>query len=784
MAAEIESVFKAGSKSVLDFLRSGGQACYIPAYQRPYAWSKENIDRLIEDAVQGLNSLMRMDSITFLGTIIAIHDTSYKTIKPAFQGQVPDKVMTIIDGQQRITTLLIINCILHDELSRHIEKLNSVEGTEFEWLRARLASHVGDLFQTIALDKYTGDSELRYYPKIIRAIDDTWSTRKGEAAYTSPIGRFLHHYITHFQNAEGIFRYKATKPDNSILEGHKKFIDNYNILRKSLRAIAQGKDADFPDLNAVLQAKSLMEALVNQQAPDTVVSFVAGVETQKNFDTFTEALRLLVFSAFLNKRTALTIVTTTEEDYAFDMFEALNTTGEPLTAYETFKPKVIDAEGLSNYETSPSYEHMLSIDTYLNDYPKAEQRQRATSDLLIPFALAEEGVKLGKKLNEQRMFLRRSYDVIDKLDAKREFTMHLAQLSSFLRHAWPADRQKPSLYPLKEAETELAIVCLDVLKQMNHSIVIAPIFRFYAKAVAEDDEQRRKIAAAELSDAILAVTAFSIMWRATRIGTENIDAVYRDLMERGIDKALPQTGKHVPPMRRSKGGTVTLLGLRQALWHKLQHPKAGNIPDQAAWRSKLQTIPVYSQSNYLAKFLLFIASHDAVEDPESPGLIMTGKKNTLPMLTIDRWRDETNLSVEHVAPQSKTPAWEDKLYENDAYDTVGNLTLLPSEVNSLVGNRSWPDKKAIFSVFASTDAQAHVTALKAAKAKGLNFSSTTEEMMEAAGYLPMTRAVVGFDGNWDESFVRLRSARIADLAWVRLLEWLKPADGAEITLTP
>ena len=317
MAAEIESVFKAGSKSVLDFLRSGGQACYVPAYQRPYAWSNENIERLLDDATQGLNSLLGWaDSITFLGTIIAIHDTSYKTIKPAFHGQVPDKVMTIIDGQQRITTLIIINCIFHNELSRYAAKLKTAAGPEFDWMRARVAAQIGDLAQTIFLDRYTGDGELRYYPKMIRAMDDTWSTRKGEATYRSPIGRFLHSYIAfiHGEAGTGAFRYKPTNLDGSILDGHKKFVDNYNALRSSVRKIAQGKDEEFPSIDAILQAKPLMEALVNQQAPDTVLNFIAGGEAQANFAPFTEALRLLVLSSFINKRTALTIVTTTEED--------------------------------------------------------------------------------------------------------------------------------------------------------------------------------------------------------------------------------------------------------------------------------------------------------------------------------------------------------------------------------------------------------------------------------------------------------------------------------------
>jgi len=182
--------------------------------------------------------------------------------------------------------------------------------------------------------------------------------------------------------------------------------------------------------------------------------------------------------------------------------------------------------------------------------------------------------------------------------------------------------------------------------------------------------------------------------------------------------------------------------------------------------------------------MLFVASHDAVEDPATPGLVKGGKKNTLSLLNIDRWRDEANFSVEHVAPQTKTSAWADDLYENSAYETVGNLTLLPSELNSLAGNRSWPDKKALFSVFAAADPQAHAAALAAAKAQGLSFSATTEEMMEAAGHLPMARSIVAYPGDWNLNFVRQRSARIADLVWATLTDWLKPPAGSELPLPP
>ena len=43
---------------------------------------------------------------------------------------------------------------------------------------------------------------------------------------------------------------------------------------------------------------------------------------------------------------------------------------------------------------------VIDID-FLDKFNRADRRQKATTDLLIPFALAEKGKKLGKHLNEQ-----------------------------------------------------------------------------------------------------------------------------------------------------------------------------------------------------------------------------------------------------------------------------------------------------------------------------------------------------------------------------------------------
>ena len=114
--------------------------------------------------------------------------------------------------------------------------------------------------------------------------------------------------------------------------------------------------------------------------------------------SFCYLLRSIIFARYLNYHVAMTIVTAGNEDDAFDMFEALNTTGEPLTAFETFKPKVIEKETLSEYENSSSYESINQIEEYLDRNRKADVRQRATSELLVSFALAESGYRLQKKL--------------------------------------------------------------------------------------------------------------------------------------------------------------------------------------------------------------------------------------------------------------------------------------------------------------------------------------------------------------------------------------------------
>lgn len=70
-----------------------GQLC-IPEYQRPYVWEQKQINRLLNDLHEHNTSNVPDKPLFYLGTII-LHQTH--------------EALNIIDGQQRITTMLLLN---------------------------------------------------------------------------------------------------------------------------------------------------------------------------------------------------------------------------------------------------------------------------------------------------------------------------------------------------------------------------------------------------------------------------------------------------------------------------------------------------------------------------------------------------------------------------------------------------------------------------------------------------------------------------------------------------
>jgi hypothetical protein len=777
----VSDVFKAYPVSVFEFLARTGQGLYIPAYQRPYSWDKANIARLIEDVSHGFRMLVaQADTVTFLGTIIAIHDTQHKTISPLVQGQVPARVMTIIDGQQRITTLLLVNARIHEHLRLRVNKLDGKIDEE-AWLQQEVQRQLAELRRTLEEDMNFGDGPYQYYPRMIRSFSDQWSTKKATAKYFSPLAWYLHKYCEHARSTSGLQkRFLYTLPpdiDDELKNAHAAFQDRLKAVEKLLRVVGDGptpedEGIEVPRWVDVVDNLAFQQALCNQAVfPKTVKKRLEAEENE-----FHVVLRLLLFSRFVLTRVALTVVEATNEDSAFDLFEALNTTGEPLTAYETFKPKVIQQETLENFEISTSHKLLKTVDDYLSAFKKTDEKQDATRSLVTAFALSEDGFKLSRHLSDQRRYLRDRYEALNGLTEKMEFVRNLAQSASFFQDLWPSDALvKPRFGSFESVVSEPTRVCIDFLRQSNHTVTISPLIRFYSMARLADegsDPEARKNAIKEFESAIQSIAAFWTLWRASRAGTDSIDTYYRGLMikpSEGDDAA-----RYLSLARRlsgSPGCPPNSVSLKGALRHILS--SQGKIESKEAWVQRVNE-QAASKTKAVTRFLLLMALHESPADIAAPGLNERGVPGSVPLLTLDTWR--LLQTIEHIAPEKPYAAsdWDVDLYSvsnANLVDSLGNLTLLPHSINSSVSNRSWRSKHFLYQVL-STPSDSAMQALLA-KAPDFGVSSPTTDLVQhKSSYLAQLDALARIDGAWNTSLVKARGRRLAELAWDKLNRWL------------
>lgn len=93
----------------------GGYTLAIPPYQRPFVWTQKKAETLLNDWNEYIKSIQFKNGINYyMGTIIIHKDDETKK-------------MNIVDGQQRLTTLLIIDYILNGESSALIRYNNQIE---------------------------------------------------------------------------------------------------------------------------------------------------------------------------------------------------------------------------------------------------------------------------------------------------------------------------------------------------------------------------------------------------------------------------------------------------------------------------------------------------------------------------------------------------------------------------------------------------------------------------------------------------------------------------------
>jgi uncharacterized protein with ParB-like and HNH nuclease domain len=99
----MEDIFKPESQPILKLFTNSDSLYQIPDYQRPYSWTDEQVEKLWDDLISAFDNNLKdstADVNYFLGSIITV---------PGDKG-----FQDVIDGQQRITTLMILFCVIRD----------------------------------------------------------------------------------------------------------------------------------------------------------------------------------------------------------------------------------------------------------------------------------------------------------------------------------------------------------------------------------------------------------------------------------------------------------------------------------------------------------------------------------------------------------------------------------------------------------------------------------------------------------------------------------------------
>ncbi|MCG9732371.1 DUF262 domain-containing protein, partial [Shewanella sp. Isolate13] len=475
---KLNEVFESTPKSVHEVISESGTCFHIPEYQRPYSWNEDKVVRLIDDIKAGCAVLVdHGDAITFLGTLLTVDDYIGLSLSPELKSEKPSKTRLVIDGQQRLTTLTLLCTRLYLRLENYLTVLtemacsfeSSEKSHELSAQLNKLCDNVHNVcagLRFFSKDTNSRDKYNRYYPLLTRSGEDIWSKQKNVAKYQSAISEYIHK--VNKLAVDGYFTSTPEAEDPTVSA-------NLHIIDKKLMRISEGFifsndiitelcDIDFKNYSqeTFFDVDSLPFCLNSNEEIK-----------EKDKKLIKESIYLSAFSSYLLYRTCFTFVSVNNLDYAFDMFEALNTTGEPLTAYETFRPKAIQffhslKESSLFDKEAEGRKYLALIDSYLNSISDATKKNDATKKLIDTFSYALEGKITGTHISQQRRFL---IDSFSSSKDKLNYLECLADTAEFLFSIWYKPDEmfvSKCIDPLDQRqEFKLAI---DVLKSTGHEI--------------------------------------------------------------------------------------------------------------------------------------------------------------------------------------------------------------------------------------------------------------------------------------------------------------------------
>ncbi|MEL7006261.1 MAG: HNH endonuclease family protein [Bacteroidota bacterium] len=385
------------------------------------------------------------------------------------------------------------------------------------------------------------------------------------------------------------------------------------------------------------------------------------------------------------------------------------------------------------------------------------------NEFLTSFALAASGDKLASHFSKQRRWLEDTFNGFKHYTDKSAFIHFFGNYAEFYKSVWIEYKGQNDLpIPMISSHPDAELVSLLILylKESNHKMAITVLASFY-NAVLDGEEH----SITNFVKATKLIARFYTIWRSAE-GNAGLDNVYRSFF-RGEGDTI--TANHWVSKR-----TISLDALSSYLESVLEEKE---LNTRNSWLRKAKGYLSYNRAKPVCRFALFASADQTIPDPNFPGLMKHGVSGTTAYLTLRKWNSLDLKTIEHIAPQkpsdNEQDFWDDKIYadeENELYHRVGNLTLLPQNVNISASNKGWAEKYLYYQHLSEKDKEKQQELANRARVNGIVLATDTIRLLQESRFNDHMLAIeyLEEDGSWDAVFVKARTQRILEILWNKL----------------
>ena len=497
----------------------------IPSYQRPYAWDEDNIEDLfntIKDSIEEEKTSK-------------LHDE--KNRHPAFFGSVIFSTQNhneylIIDGQQRVTTFLFILRVIQEKLSQ-------------DWNQIMKNLEVLDR----ALDEAQEQGDIKKSKEIFANRMKIENRNKDYYHLIDKIEEIL--------KKTNISR-GATDSKNENDKTESEYISY--ITEKKFK-----KSKDFE------KNKNKISDRINNIIDDIVFR---SSEYQK-YNRIVDYILNVVKFCLLN------IEGENSEEYAIDVFNTLNSTGELLTGFEVFKSKIMQF-GKTSEERRQIEKDLLHIENSIKKQkPNRKDLITQSGKLLLYLAVHRDDYKKNKlsdkNFKDQNTYIKNTL----KQDNALEILEDIKGLSDFVVQNWLPKKNVDRAYSkhLSSKDFIFTLKGFDFLKDINHDRVIPVIYKWSEQFLG------KKFSLNSYQTIVKLCTAFSCLWRmASHGGASGIDQEYLMIAKK---------------LKNEKDITI----VQSVIWNRFKE----SFPDKKSWLDQVAYSNI-NKNKTITKFLLSLIS--------------------------------------------------------------------------------------------------------------------------------------------------------------------------------